>query len=434
MKTIFSLTITLIMLIAGIKLKAQAWTEDFESNWTSRWYVSNGTWDVGTPNYVNGPSTAHGGVSCAGTNLTGDYPDNIDTRLIRYVDFTVPSANLNPRLRFWHWFSFSSSDSGRVQIKTNNSIWTDLTIYTYYNTCSGVWSVEEIDLSDWADSSVQIALYLHTEDAWPPGWDVSAGWYVDDMELRTGAYTFNSPDGFENGEGDWSVERGSWEIGIPTSGPYSSHTGLKCAATNLSGNYDDNVDSRLRTTWLKLQPASYSPAISFWHWFSFSSSDNGRVQLRTHNSNWQDIPNTNVFSGVSSPWTFYYISLSDWADSTIQIAFYLHTEDAWPPGWDVSSGWYIDDISINGLVTNISELTSKNQKLKIYPNPATNNLTIETPQKATIEILNIKGQIIKSINNANIIATIDLDNFSSGVYIIKAKTDKEVMIKKFIKE
>ena len=340
MKTIFSLTITLIILMAGIETIAQAWTEDFESNWTSRWYVSNGTWDVGTPDYVNGPSESHGGVSCAATNLTGDYPDDIETRLIRYVDFTVPSANLNPRLRFWQWFSLSSADIGKVQVKTNDGSWTDLTNYQYYNTCSGVWSVEELDLSEWADSTVQIALLLQTADDWPPGWDVSSGWYVDDMELRTGTYNFNFTEDFEDGYGDWSVERGTWEIGLPLPGigPGTAHAGSNCAGTNLSGNYDDNISTRLRTTWFSLQPASSSPAISFWHWFSFNSADNGRVQIRTRNSDWQDIPNTNVFSGESIPWTFYYISLSDWADSTVQIAFQLQTADDWPPGWDVNSG------------------------------------------------------------------------------------------------
>ena len=72
--------------------------------------------------------------------------------------------------------------------------------------------------------------------------------------------------------------------------------------------------------------------------------------------------------------------------------------------------------------------------LGIYPNPATNNITIEIPQKSEIEILNINGQIIKTINNNNTKTTIDLENLSSGVYIIKAKTDRGIAMNKFIKE
>ncbi len=75
-----------------------------------------------------------------------------------------------------------------------------------------------------------------------------------------------------------------------------------------------------------------------------------------------------------------------------------------------------------------------NFPIGIYPNPATNNITIEIQQKSEIEILNINGQIIKTIDNNDAKTTIDLGNLSSGVYILKAKTDKGIAIKKFIKE
>ena len=37
--------------------------------------------------------------------------------------------------------------------------------------------------------------------------------------------------------------------------------------------------------------------------------------------------------------------------------------------------------------------------INIFPNPTHDNLTIETPEKATIEILNIEGQIIKTLRD-----------------------------------
>jgi N-acetylneuraminic acid mutarotase len=73
-------------------------------------------------------------------------------------------------------------------------------------------------------------------------------------------------------------------------------------------------------------------------------------------------------------------------------------------------------------------------KFFISPNPATDNLTIELPQKSIIEILNYAGQNIKTINNDGTVITIDLRNFSSGVYMIKVKIGKETVMKKFIKE
>jgi parallel beta-helix repeat protein len=78
--------------------------------------------------------------------------------------------------------------------------------------------------------------------------------------------------------------------------------------------------------------------------------------------------------------------------------------------------------------------TQNTFSVDIYPNPAINDLTIEMKQKSEIEISNIKGQIIKTIDSNDTKTTIDIGNLSSGVYIIKAKTDKGIAIKKFIKE
>ena len=54
---------------------------------------------------------------------------------------------------------------------------------------------------------------------------------------------------FEDFEGDWTVDwhadAGTWEAGIPISGPGSAYNGDKCAATVLGGNYNGTVSSRL---------------------------------------------------------------------------------------------------------------------------------------------------------------------------------------------
>ena len=95
-----------------------------------------------------------------------------------------------------------------------------------------------------------------------------------------------------------------------------------------------------------------------------------------------------------------------------------------------NAGYY--DIFIaksdSSTVTGINEL-SNSLTTSVFPNPATNNLTIEIPQKATIEILNIEGQIIKSIS-ADLPAgkqgenhtTIDISGFASGMYFVKVKS------------
>src|SRR5438445_113796 len=88
--------------------------------------------------------------------------------------------------------------------------------------------------------------------------------------LVTDAPVFNNPDGFESGLGDWSAESGTWQVGVPASGPGSAHSGTNCAATVLAGNYASGVDSRLISSAFVVPPTATSPAIRFWHWFSFA--------------------------------------------------------------------------------------------------------------------------------------------------------------------
>lgn len=82
----------------------------------------------------------------------------------------------------------------------------------------------------------------------------------------------------------------------------------------------------------------------------------------------------------------------------------------------------------------VNEIKIADLGFKVYPNPGTNQITIEIYDKAAIEILNIEGQIMKTISTAEKQNSIDVSDLSKGIYIIKAKTDRGVAVKKFIKE
>lgn len=83
--------------------------------------------------------------------------------------------------------------------------------------------------------------------------------------------------------------------------------------------------------------------------------------------------------------------------------------------------------------TSIDEI-DESSSFSVFPNPATNSIEVESPRHVTIEISNIEGQIIKRLIIKDNKTNIDISEFSSGVYIIKATTDKGITIKKFIKE
>ena len=155
-------------------------SEDFEDGW-GEWYADYGVWEVGIPSDPPGP---HGGTQCAGTVLNGNYPDHTDSRIIS------PSIKLDPisgdeeiHLRFWHWFSFTTGDYGKVQISVRDeatgewSAWEDISS-SIGGYSSSVWSPKDIDITAYENKWVRFAFY-HIAD----GSYTAPGWYIDDIEF-----------------------------------------------------------------------------------------------------------------------------------------------------------------------------------------------------------------------------------------------------------
>jgi hypothetical protein len=78
--------------------------------------------------------------------------------------------------------------------------------------------------------------------------------------------------------------------------------------------------------------------------------------------------------------------------------------------------------------------SSNSLTILVFPNPTSNYITIQSPAKAEIEIFNIHGQILKKIDSKETYTTIEISDFATGLYIIKAKTVRGIAMKKFIVE
>jgi plastocyanin len=94
-----------------------------------------------------------------------------------------------------------------------------------------------------------------------------------------------------------------------------------------------------------------------------------------------------------------------------------------------------------GTITVVAEgvlSISKAQRLKFetFPNPASNNVSIQLPsgtEKAIVHFYDSLGRLALSKKVTNIKNTIDVNSISSGVYILKVVTEDKIGSQKFIK-
>ena len=94
----------------------------------------------------------------------------------------------------------------------------------------------------------------------------------------------------------------------------------------------------------------------------------------------------------------------------------------------------LDTVSFTSLLGTES---FKRNSISIYPNPATNSITISNDANAllnSIEISDINGRVVltKKIDTTEV--QLSVSDLASGVYIVKVTTDKGIALKKFIKE
>ena len=69
-----------------------------------------------------------------------------------------------------------------------------------------------------------------------------------------------------------------------------------------------------------------------------------------------------------------------------------------------------------------------------YPNPATNYIYVNTEINAQIEIFNIDGQLVKSINISSSKEPINIQDLTAGNYLVRITTEKEVLSSRLIKK
>jgi uncharacterized delta-60 repeat protein len=109
----------------------------------------------------------------------------------------------------------------------------------------------------------------------------------------------------------------------------------------------------------------------------------------------------------------------------------LHWMEIYYPHY-IALARYLSDLNVG-----INTAPSIPCSISLYPNPASNKITIETSfveQNNSLTIVNIEGQqlITRQITESK--TQIDISNLPSGIYFVKLANDKVVEVGKFVKE
>ncbi len=136
----------------------------------------------------------------------------------------------------------------------------------------------------------------------------------------------------------------------------------------------------------------------------------------------------------SSQWRIDSIDLSSlYGQQNVMLAFENIS------GW---GGWlYVDDISLSGTTAVGIPSIPAAESFRIYPNPATNQLTIHTSssraEKAIISIVNVLGQEVLSYSlslGEGGEEALDISKLPSGMYFLEMKAENGSVVKRFVKE
>ncbi|GAB3805867.1 hypothetical protein GCM10028868_34610 [Virgibacillus kimchii] len=217
-------------------------------------------------------------------------------------------------------------------------------------------------VSDYAGNEVETAEYA-VEVSEP----ITVGYFEDFEDTPAGWTTF----------GDNDV----WERGVPTSGPDEAVSGENVYATNLSGDYPNNMDATLLMPAISLPEGESYLQFKSWHNFEQSSLgtawDYGHVVISTDMEEWTELQ---AFEGEEEYWQDVEIDLSAYAGQQVYVGFYAYSD-----GSITRPGWYIDAVALSDTMLGDEPTNMKPEEIQQnIPDQTKDELEKKVAEKAMV--------------------------------------------------
>ncbi len=137
----------------------------------------------------------------------------------------------------------------------------------------------------------------------------------------------------------------------------------------------------------------------------------------------------------------YIVTTWTWVDLTPlgnvdSLIFKLTSSDVGSFGMNTPGYFCIDDLKTAGIVSEVA--TANVSSVKMYPNPTTDNLTIDlsalnNTSINTVDILDLSGRRIETLSVNAPLINLSVADYKAGVYLISVKNNNAVINAKFIK-
>ncbi len=264
------------------------------------------------------------------------------------------------------------------------------------------------------------------------------------MTIKTNAQIPNS--GFEN----WPLSSNGWPVGNPIQSTDIYPLGVGNYSLKLQNNAIPSPayqDFGFCVTFPS--PGSWAPSFPI---TSHPNSFTGYYKFLPENGDTAVISAILYFNGdtVSSAILNVNSSTSVWTSFNIPFSTYISADSAsvgfsayhWTfgqtglPNMQGNSVLFVDNLNFDNLITSVSEQISKNTLISLYPNPASDivslNINITNNAGLILNIYNVNGILVKSELLKKTQQQINIEDLSNGIYMVEIKskelTEKQKLI------
>lgn len=296
-------------------------------------------------------------------------------------------------------------DANNLPLESINQLWDEETnmwedqLKTEF-THTGDFLTESINYdwldNNWEPSNRQVNTYNASNliiETISQTWDETNNFWLNTSKTE---YTFNPNNSINIATiFDWNSSNNTWENDVRETHTYSGNV--------LTSKESDSWNG---STWLNDILRNYTYDSNDFlietlkkNWDSSNFENDNRI-LRTNNTD------GNPTEMITQTWFF-----GTWLNGTRDRRTYPNCES----------------LSIEKLIKN---------EFNIYPNPAKNELTVNSKTTGTLTIIDTNGRLLKTLNIKNNINTLDISNINSGLYILifqneNRKETKRLIINKF---